>query len=96
VNYKFSDSWRLSARGEKFNDKNCFKIACTLGTGSSATPPSSVDVKEFTLTMGYAPAKSTELRAEVRQDQASAEVYTENQKATDKQTFYGIQAVYKF
>jgi hypothetical protein len=96
VNYKFSDSWRLSARGEKFNDKNCFKIACSLGSGSSATTPTSVDVKEATLTVGYAPAKNTELRAELRQDKASAQVYTENQKATDKQTFYGIEAVYKF
>jgi hypothetical protein len=96
VNYKFSDTWRLSVRGEKFEDKNCFKVSCTLGTGSTATAPSSLDIKEATVTVGYAPAKNAELRFEVRKDSASAEVYSDGGKPSKKQDFVGVEAVYKF
>jgi hypothetical protein len=96
VNYKFSDTWRLSVRGEKFEDKNCFKVGCTLGTGSTATAPTSLDIKEATLTVGYAPAKNAELRFEVRKDSASAEVYSDSGKPSKKLDFLGVEAVYKF
>ena len=87
ANYAFTDKWRASLRTEKFNDKDCFKTGCGF---------SSQTVKETTITVGYAPVKNTELRAELRTDKSDQQVYTKNGSPTDKQNFAGLELVYKF
>jgi hypothetical protein len=87
ANYKINDAWRLSLRTEKFEDKNCFKLGCGF---------SKQEVKETTLTVGYAPAKSTELRAEIRKDESDQKAFTEGGKTTKDQNSFGLEAVYKF
>jgi len=88
-NYKFSDTWRISVRGEQFNDKNCFKLSCS---GSF----SDLKVKEGTVTVGYVPAKNAELRFEVRQDKADRDAFMEGGVATDKQMSVAVEGLYKF
>jgi hypothetical protein len=84
VNYQISNDWRVSVRGEQFKDKDGFR------TGTVQK------LKEGTATVGYAVAKNAELRAEVRQDKSDQNVFTKGGTATDKQTFYGVEAVLKF
>ncbi len=86
VNYKFTSKWRTSLRTEKFKDKNGFFS----GFGSKQT------LKETTLTVGFAPTDSTELRAEYRQDKSDKKPFTESGKATDKMHSMALEAVYKF
>ena len=87
ANYKFSDMWRVSLRTEKLKDKDGFITA--LGTAQT--------LKETTLTVGYAPVSSLELRAEYRKDKSDQNVFTEN-GVTDKKTqnSLALEAVYKF
>jgi Putative beta-barrel porin-2, OmpL-like. bbp2 len=87
ANYQIAEAWRVSVRGEQFNDKNCFRTGCAFD---------SQKLKEGTATVGYAVTKSAELRAEVRQDKSDRDVFTKGGTATDKQTFYGVEAVLKF
>ncbi len=86
VNYKFTSMWRASLRTEKFKDKNGLFSAF----GSEQT------LKENTLTVGYAPADSMELRAEYRQDKSDKKPFTESGAATDKMHSLALEAVYKF
>ena len=58
ANYAFNDQWRVSGRIEYFDDKDGF------ATGAVQ------HLWEGTVTFGYAPAKSFELRAEFRYDSA--------------------------
>jgi hypothetical protein len=58
INYAFNDNWRVSTRLEYFDDKDGF------ATGAVQ------HLWEGTITFGYAPTKSFELRAEVRYDSA--------------------------
>ncbi len=87
ANFAFADKWRASFRTEQFKDKNCFRTGCAF---------SSQTIKGNTLTVGYAPAKSTELRAELRADKSDQKVYTKDGTTTDKQNFAGLELVYKF
>ncbi|MBI3778075.1 MAG: porin [Gammaproteobacteria bacterium] len=84
ANYKFTDQWRLSLRTEKYKDKD----AATTGIVQT--------LKETTLTVGYAPSSSLELRAEYRGDKSDKKPFTESGKTTDKQNSLGLEAVYKF
>lgn len=84
ANYKFSDMWRVSLRTEKLKDKDGFP------TGTVQT------LKENTLTVGYAPASSFELRGEYRADKSDKNVFLESGNATDKQHTLALEAVYKF
>ena len=56
LNYKFDDHWRASLRGEHFNDPDGYRTGLIQKWN------------EVTLTFGYAPVKSTELRFELRND----------------------------
>jgi len=89
VNYSFSEQWRISFRGEQFDDKDNFKIA--LGTNADGQK-----VKSATFTVGYAPLPNFELRAEVRGDKADDEVFTKDGEATDSVKFAGVEGVFKF
>jgi hypothetical protein len=87
ANFAFADKWRASFRTEQFKDKDCFRTGCAF---------SSQTVKGNTITVAFAPAKSTELRAELRADKSDRKVYTKDGTATDKQNFAGLELVYKF
>jgi Putative beta-barrel porin-2, OmpL-like. bbp2 len=93
TNYAIDDQWRVSLRVEYLDDKSGF----VTGTGVAQT------LKEGTLTFGYDPVKSFELRFEGRYDKStqSSFVRTINQGGVpstyaDNQTGVAIQGVYKF
>ena len=93
TNYAFSDQWRVSLRVEYLDDKNGYVTA----TGIAQT------LKEGTLTLGYDPVKSFELRLEGRYDKSTEPsfVRTINQVGApstyaDNQTEVALQGVYKF
>lgn len=88
-NYAISDLWRVSLRGEYFDDRNGYLTknfdANYLGNSQK--------LKEVTLTFGYDPIKSVEVRLEGR--------YDEPNKVGDVQlvpkTYQGwLEAIYKF
>lgn len=92
VNYAFNDMLRLSVRYEEFKDKDGY---LTLSNG--AFPDVEQKLKEGTVTLGIAPAKSYELRLEARQDKSDKSTFVKtNGVATDKQMELAAQALYKF
>src|SRR5438034_6490165 len=90
--YNLNREWRVAARAEMFDDKNGFHFA-------PAAPFAASDTKynEVTATLAYIPSSSTELRAEVRVDQANNAVFRNSDGTTAKslQTL-GFQGIYKF
>lgn len=96
ANFAFTDEWRVSLRGEYVTLKE---------TGSNDEK-----LKEVTATLGYAPIKSVELRAEVRQDMSNKDKdfnpplkgYFEKFSTktpgtpTDNNTEFAFQGLYKF
>jgi hypothetical protein len=94
TNYALNDQWRASLRLEYLNDKEGF-VSGLLGTPQK--------LKEGTLTFGYAPVKSFELRMEARYDKSDKATFVRminnianaNQLA-DSQTGLALQGVYKF
>jgi hypothetical protein len=94
TNYAFSDQWRASLRLEYLNDKDGFV------SGMIGTPQK---LKEGTLTFGYAPVKSFELRIEARYDKSDKATFVRKitQDTTinpfaDSQTGFALQGLYKF
>jgi putative OmpL-like beta-barrel porin-2 len=91
VNYALNDRWRLSVRGEYLDDKDGFNFG---GTGQT--------VKEGTLTVGYAPVKSFELRLEGRYDKGENNIFyrsnptAANAELADSLSEVALQGVYKF
>jgi len=96
VNVAFSDQWRMSVRGEMLKGKYDGDV-----TDQKLT--------EFTATLGFAPVKSFELRAEVRQDSTNKSAAggfadgfipkykpTTSVTDTDSQLEFALQGVYKF
>jgi hypothetical protein len=93
TNYALSDQWRVSLRLEYLDDKDGF----ITGTGIGQT------LKEGTVTFGYDPVKSFELRFEARYDKSTQPSFvrtiTEFGTAStlaDSQTGIALQGVYKF
>jgi hypothetical protein len=93
VNYAINDQFRVSVRGEYLDDTDGFV------TGAHQT------LKEGTITFGYSPVKSFELRAEVRYDKSGAGTPTffRTEQAiaagtpdSDYLSEFALQAVYKF
>jgi hypothetical protein len=94
TNYALNDQWRASLRLEYLNDKEGF-VSGLLGTPQK--------LKEGTLTFGYAPVKSFELRMEARYDKSDKATFVRmiNNIANanplaDSQTGLALQGVYKF
>jgi Putative beta-barrel porin-2, OmpL-like. bbp2 len=94
VNYAITDQWRVSLRGEYLDDKDGF---------ATAGPPQTL--KEGTITVGYAPTKNFELRAEVRYDRSAAgtPLFYKTRAAavdgvpdSDNLSEFALQGVYKF
>lgn len=85
ANYQINDLWRLSARAETFKDTDGYR------TNIIQT------WKEATLTVGYAPTKSMELRGEVRKDTSDQAAFAYSDGTPRKaQSSLGLEAIYKF
>lgn len=86
VNYKLTDQWRTSLRGEHFNDKKGYRTGITQRW------------KEITLTVGYSPISSLELRAETRRDFSNHDVFISHEGETirDNNQSYALEAIYRF
>ena len=90
VNYQLSSQWRVSVRAEYLDDKD----GTTLVTGARQ------NLKEGTVTLGYDPVASFELRLEGRYDTSSEATFLKSVTPTalfsDNQTEVAVQGVYKF
>jgi hypothetical protein len=90
LNYAISAQWRLSARGEYFDDAGGFV------TGARQK------LAEGTLTLGYAPTSHFELRLEGRHDRSNHPTFsaaTSGPQPTpfeDAQTEFAVQGLFKF
>lgn len=86
INYQINDQWRVSLRGEYFDDQDGYRTGVVQKW------------KEATLTVGYAPIKNLELRAEVRGDRSNVPAFIDsnNVTASKDQSSYALQAIYKF
>lgn len=92
VNYQINEKWRLSLRGEYFNDKDGYRTAVEAGKTVGQK------WKEGTFTVAYMPTKNVELRGEVRHDTSDQLVFLDSNGVTPvkKQTSFGLEAIYKF
>jgi hypothetical protein len=87
-----NQQWRVTARGEYFDDKDGFHFQTVSGGG-----PLSVKYYEATLCLSYLPTSSVELRTEVRADKAKEAVYVDSDGSTSKTLMtFGLQGLYKF
>lgn len=86
INYKFNDCWRISMRGEDFDDPQGYR---------TGVPQ---NIKEATFTLGYSPFKNFELRAETRRDISNTDSY-QNKNGTSVKNYQqsvALEAFYKF
>ncbi|MHB8813037.1 MAG: outer membrane beta-barrel protein [Steroidobacteraceae bacterium] len=90
VNYQLNSLWRVSLRGEYLDDKD----GTTLVTGARQ------NLKEATLTFGYDPVASFELRLEGRYDTSSEPTFLKSLNPAPQygsnQSEVAVQGVYKF
>ncbi len=86
VNYQFNDKWRVSFRGELFNDRDGYRTGVVQHWN------------EITLTVGYALLKNFELRAETRHDLSNVSSFIKKNgvSTSNNQQSYAIEAVAKF
>jgi hypothetical protein len=86
ANYQINDQWRLSLRGEYFDDKDGYRTGVVQKW------------KEATLTLAYLPAKEWEIRGEVRFDKSdqSAFLKSDGVTPTSNQHSAGVEVLYKF
>jgi hypothetical protein len=91
VNYAFNGQWRVSVRAEYLDDKDGF---------NTGTPQK---LKEGTVTFGFAPVKSFELRIEGRYDKSDQATFVKTVAAgglaatfDDNQSEFAVQGIYKF
>lgn len=99
INYQFNELWRVSVRAEQFNDKDGFRIGLVDQSGEldeNGLPKPSKKTRSYTLTVGYAPTASFELRGEVRQDHTDEDALIDGDSTKDKQTFVALEGIYKF
>jgi hypothetical protein len=90
VNYQLNSLWRVSLRGEYLDDKD----GTTLVTGARQ------NLKEATLTFGYDPVASFELRLEGRYDTSSEPTFLKSLNPAPQygsnQSEVAVEGVYKF
>lgn len=88
ANYAINDEWRVSLRAEYLDDKDGFV------SGAAQK------LKEATLTLGFDPAKSFELRLEARYDKSDQPTFIRTLppalSVADNQTGVALQGVFKF
>lgn len=96
ANYHFSDQWVASYRHETFDDPDGYRSGLTTGPNFTGNPLGQT-LKSNTLTVGYAPAKSFEIRAEVRKDTSSQKAFLlADGTGSDTQTSYSLETIYQF
>lgn len=99
VNYALNDQWRVSLRAEYLDDKQGLIGASPGASGSLVLGPPE-KIKEGTVTFGYAPVKSFELRLEARYDWSDKDSFVTTVNgdpvAIDHQTGVAVQGLYKF
>jgi hypothetical protein len=92
VNYQIADQWRLSVRGEYFDDKNGYRTGVVQKW------------KEGTVDLVYLPVKAVEIRAEVRGDFSDQHAFVDNvasflktgDSTKKNQTSFGLEGIFKF
>lgn len=86
VNYQLADQWRVSLRGEYFDDRDGYRTGVIQKW------------KEATLTLAYSPIKNLELQAEIRGDRSNVPAFIDSNgvTASKDQNSFGLRAVYKF
>ena len=88
VNYAFNSQWRVSLRGELLDDQGGFV---------TNTPQK---IEEGTVTVGYSPMKSFELRLEGRYDTSNKATFVYKTNAGETfdthQTGFAAQGIFKF
>ena len=92
--YALNDMWKVTLRGEYFNDENGFAT----GYVNPTTLVGGQKWKEGTVSLSYSPSKSAELRLDLRDDESDQKFFTETNSVAPKsnQFSYGIEALYKF
>lgn len=86
VNYKFTDKWSTSLRGEVFEDSNGFRTGVRQNW------------REVTLTVGYLPIKNLQIHAEVRRDFSNVSSFTNFSGITtsNNNQSFALETFYKF
>ena len=86
ANYQVNEQWRISLRGEYFDDKDGYRTGVVQKW------------KEGTATVAYLPNKNLELRAEVRGDRSDKDAFLKSDRKTLSKTerSFGVQLLYKF
>ncbi len=86
ANYQINDQWRISLRGEYFDDRDGYRTGVVQKW------------KEATLTVGYTPIKNLELRGEIRGDRSNVPAFIDSNSVTasNNQRSVGLEAIYKF
>lgn len=86
ANYKFTDKWQATVRGEFFEDTNGYRTGVRQNWS------------EGTLTLGYAPIKNLLIHAETRFDFSNVNSFTTQNGTTacNNTHSYAVEAYYKF
>ena len=86
LNYQFNDQWRLSLRGEYFDDKDGYRTGFVQKW------------KEATLTVAYLPTRNIELRGEIRGDRSDHSTFLKSDgvSTSNTQRSAGLEFLYKF
>lgn len=94
LNYSLTSRWRISLRAEILNDQDGFN------TGTAQK------IKEGTVTVGFAPVKSFELRIESRYDSSDQPTFLKSMRSIplgqtvetfgDNQSEFALQGIFKF
>ena len=86
ANYQFNEQWKMSVRGEYFDDKDGYR------TGVAQK------WKEATLTIAYLPTKAVEIRAEARADRSDKQAFLKSDGVTPSSSdrSFGVEVLYKF
>ncbi|HJS89677.1 MAG TPA: outer membrane beta-barrel protein [Steroidobacteraceae bacterium] len=102
VNYAFNDEWRMSLRGEYLDDADGFLTSAAELPGYTGLT-SAQHFSEGTVTFGYSPSKSFELRMEGRYDTAQTNLFLRSRalgtapaEFADSLSQIALQGVYKF
>lgn len=86
ANYQISDRWKLSLRGEYFDDEDGYRTGIVQKW------------KEATLTLAWLPTREIELRAEARRDRSNVASFLDRDGVTGRNTnrSLAVQFLYKF
>jgi hypothetical protein len=90
-NYAIDDAWRLSARAEYLDDKDGYATTAYTQSVTFDETTRPTKVTEGTVTVGFAPSKNFEVRAEGRYDTYKVDVV-----GSVNTTQLWLQALYKF